>query len=205
MLAAIVFTLSPEIDLAAARLFFRDGRWLASDHPGVEGFRRLASILVVGVPAAAVLLALLGRLVGRPGGERAALVLVLALALGPGLIVNVGLKDHWGRARPSQIVEFGRDRAFTPALVPANECRRNCSFVSGEAAMGFGLVTLALFARRRRALVLVPGLVMGSSLALVRMAAGGHFLSDVVFGGLIASAVGLVVYALIYRGQAVRA
>ena len=201
-LAAVVFTAWPGIDLAVARLFFRDGRWLASDHAGVEGFRRLASIVVFGVPAAAVLLASLARLIGRREGGRAALVLVLSLALGPGLIVNVGFKDHWGRARPSQIVEFGRDRAFTPALMPANECRRNCSFASGEVAMGFGLMTLGLLVRRRRWLAMLPGAALGTVMAVARMAAGGHFLSDAIFAGLIAVATGLAVYGIVYRRQA---
>jgi membrane-associated phospholipid phosphatase len=71
--------------------------------------------------------------------------------------------------------------------------------------MGFGLVTLALLARRRRMWWLIPGLAFGTTLSLVRMAAGGHFLSDVTFGGLIASATGLAVYALLYRNQAARA
>lgn len=202
LLAAIVFTAWPEIDLAAARLFFRDGRWIASDHPGVEGFRRLAAILAFGTPAAAVMLWLLGRLIGRPGGGRAAIVLVLTMALGTGLIVNVGFKDHWGRARPSQVAAFGKDRTFTPALTPTDQCRRNCSFVSGEVAMGFGLVVLALLVRRRRLLALMPGLMLGGTMAVARMAAGGHFLSDAVFAGLIAAATGLVVYAIAYRNQA---
>ena len=204
LLAAIVFTAWPEIDLRVARLFFQDGSWIASDHPGVDGFRRLAAVLVFGVPAAATGLALLGWLVGRRGAERAALVLVLSLALGPGLIVNAGFKDHWGRARPSQVVEFGKDRIFTPALLPADQCRRNCSFASGEVAMGFGLVVLSLLVSRRRLLALVPGLALGGIMAVARMAAGGHFLSDVIFAGLIAAATGLVVYVLVYRPQAAR-
>lgn len=204
LLAGVVFTVWPEIDLAAARLFFRDGRWIASDQPGVEGFRRLAAVLVFGIPAAAVVVAVLGWLVGRRGAERAALVLVLSLAIGPGLIVNAGLKEFWGRARPSQVMEFGRDRVFTPALMPTDQCRRNCSFASGEVAMGFGLVVLALLVRRRRLLALVPGLALGGIMGVARMAAGGHFLSDVIFAGLIAAATGLAVYVVVYRPQAAR-
>jgi lipid A 4'-phosphatase len=205
IVAAAVFTLWPDIDLAVARFFYREGLWLAADSRGVEGFRRIASIIAFGVPVAAVLVWLLGRLVGRPGGGRAALVLVLSMALGPGLVVNVGFKDNWGRARPSQIVAFGKERVFTPALVRSDQCRRNCSFASGESAMGFGLLVLALLARRRRWLALLPGLVLGTALSVVRMAAGGHFLSDVIFGGLLAVAVGVAVYAVVYRGQAARA
>lgn len=201
--AGVVFMAWPQIDLEAARFFYRDGRWIGSEQPGVEGFRKLLSVIVFTLPAAAVAAWLLGRLIGRPGGGRAALVLVIALALGPGLIVNAGLKEHWGRARPSQIVEFGRDRAFTPVLVPTNECRRNCSFASGEVAMGFGLLTLALFVGgRRRWIAMLPGLALGTGMAVARMSAGGHFLSDSIFAGLIASATGLAVYWLVVRPQA---
>ena len=42
---------------------------------------------------------------GVPG--RAAVFLVLSLLLGPGLLVNVILKDNWGRPRPGSVVEFG--------------------------------------------------------------------------------------------------
>jgi lipid A 4'-phosphatase len=203
ILAAAVFTLWPQIDLAVAGFFWREGLWIAADSRGVEGFRRIAAIIAFGVPVTAVLLWLLGRLLDRPPGQRvggrATLVLVLTLALGPGLVVNVGFKDHWGRARPAQITAFGKERAFTPALIPSDQCRRNCSFASGEAATGFGLVVLGLLARRRRILALLPGVALGTSLSVVRMAAGGHFLSDVIFGGLIAAAVAVAVYAVIYR------
>ena len=202
--AGVVFMTWPEIDLKVASFFYRDGRWIGSEQPGVEGFRKLLSVIVFTLPAVAVAAWLAGRLIGRPGGGRAALVLVLALALGPGLIVNAGFKEHWGRARPSQIVEFGRDRVFTPVLVPANECRRNCSFASGEVAMGFGLLTLAWFARRRLWLAMLPGLALGTAMAVARMSAGGHFLSDSIFAGLIASGTGLLVYWAVCRPQAAR-
>jgi lipid A 4'-phosphatase len=199
ILAALAFTLWPGIDLAVARFFYREGLWLAADSRGVEGFRRIAAIIAFGLPVVAIALWLLSRLFDRPAGGRAALVLALTLALGPGLVVNVGFKDYWGRARPSQITLFGKERSFTPALIPSDQCRRNCSFASGEAAMGFSLVVLALLARRRRWLALLPGLALGTALSLVRMAAGGHFLSDVIFGGLIAAAVAVAIYAVIYR------
>ena len=44
--AGVVFTTWPEIDLKAARLFYKDGRWIGSEQPGVEGFRRLLSVIV---------------------------------------------------------------------------------------------------------------------------------------------------------------
>src|SRR5207244_1669813 len=109
VLAATAFTQWPEIDLAVARFFYREHLWVAADSRGVEGFRRIAAIIAFGVPVAAVLLWLLARGLERPAGGRAALVLVLTLALGPGLVVNVGFKDHWGRVRPAQVTLFGKE------------------------------------------------------------------------------------------------
>ena len=109
------------------------------------------------------------------------------MALGPGLLANVVLKDHWGRARPTQIEAFGGTRQFTPAPLPASQCTRNCSFVSGHAALGFSLVGFAFLlptARwRRRAIAATLG--FGALIGLVRIVQGGHFLSDVVYAGLL--------------------
>jgi len=104
--------------------------------------------------------------------------LLLVLILGPGLLVSV-VKDHSGRARPSTVVEFGGDRTFTPALIPADQCARNCSFVSGHAAMGFWFIALAWALRDRRWLWL--GITIGTIVGLGRIMQGSHFLSDVVF------------------------
>ena len=52
-----------------------------------------------------------------------------ALLLGPGWVVNEALKNHWGRARPEQVSDFGGAQRFTPALQPADQCVKNCSFV----------------------------------------------------------------------------
>ena len=108
--------------------------------------------------------------------------LLTAIVLGPGLIIDVGLKDHWGRARPAQVQEFGGTRQFTPALQPTSECPDNCSFVSGHAAFGYQLIALAYLgdARRRRRWLIIA-LLAGSLLGLLRIAQGAHFLSDIAF------------------------
>jgi membrane-associated phospholipid phosphatase len=67
------------------------------------------------------------------------------------------------------------------------ECPSNCSFVSGHAALGFSLVAFAfLFPpgdMRRR--VTVAALAIGTVIGLGRIAQGAHFLSDVVYAGLL--------------------
>jgi lipid A 4'-phosphatase len=95
------------------------------------------------------------------------------------LIVNVVFKDHFGRARPRDIEEFGGSKRFTPAFVISSECDSNCSFSSGEGAAGFFSMALALALSRRRAIFLAA-VAMGSLVSLSRIAAGAHFFSDTV-------------------------
>ena len=105
--------------------------------------------------------------------------LFLVLVVGSGLIVNVVLKDNFGRARPRDIVEFGGSKLFTPAFVVSKECKKNCSFSSGESAGAFFSIALALaLTRRRRLFAAAVGL--GVLVSLCRIAAGGHFFSDTV-------------------------
>ena len=73
------------------------------------------------------------------------------LLVGPGLIVNVFLKEYWGRPRPASTDLFGGLLPFVPAGDWSNACLDNCSFVSGEASSIFWLVCLVpLWPRRLR-------------------------------------------------------
>jgi len=130
--------------------------------------------------------------VGRRG--KVAALLLVVLAVGPGLIVNGILKEHWGRARPRDVVEFGGDHRFTPAIVISDQCERNCSFTAGHPSAGFALAALgyAYVSRRRRWAVFAAATGFGLLVGLARVAVGGHFLSDVLFSGFIV--VGLTVW-----------
>jgi lipid A 4'-phosphatase len=111
--------------------------------------------------------------------------LVLCLSLGPGLVANLILKDQWGRARPKSVVEFGGEKQFTRALLPTNQCKRGCSFVSGEASSVFvPFYAAAAIVPQWAATLLVAGTVGGFVTGAVRMSQGAHFLSDIVFAGL---------------------
>jgi len=112
--------------------------------------------------------------------RRPALFVMLALVVGPGLLVNSVFKEQWGRARPSQIQEFGGKAEFTPAWVITDQCEKNCSFVSGHASVGFVLLVFA-FISRRPGLWFAIGISAGGLLGFMRMGQGGHFLSDVIF------------------------
>ena len=202
-LIAALFLLFPGIDLAATRLFYdsAQGFFLADSTPAwiVEaGVPWIVRAMIVLAVIAALWLGIARRPLWRLDGK-ALLFLVASIALGPGLIANTVLKDHWGRARPNQIVEFGGARQFTPAPLPAEQCAHNCAFVSGHAALGFSLVSFALllpFGWRRRAAI-AGALAFAVLVGLGRIAAGKHFLSDVVFAGLIVCATSWLLYQAI--------
>lgn len=193
--ALVPLTLFPQIDLGASALFFdaQARGFPFRVHPVGEFVRKILPIFLF---AAAGLIALAGAAAAflrRPvAGIRPpmALLVVGSLALGPGLVVNVILKDYWGRARPSTIAQFNAghqpDRRYTPPLVISDQCPDNCSFPSGHAALGFWTVSLALIApaRRRRA-AFAAALGFGLAMGAVRIAQGGHFLSDVAYSGVI--------------------
>ena len=129
-------------------------------------------------------------------GRRQLAYLSLALALGPGLLVNLILKNNWGRARPFEILEFGGNTELTPAFIISDFCERNCSFVSGHAAMGFYPMAIAfLFASgtKARKRMLMIGIMSGIIFGGARIIQGSHFLSDVLFSGLFTF---IVYYAL---------
>jgi lipid A 4'-phosphatase len=209
-LAALVpLVLFPQIDIGVSALFFKaEGRSFPFRvHPVGEFARKILPIFLF---VAAGLIALAGAAsaaLKRPvAGIRPpmALLVVASLALGPGLVVNIILKDNWGRARPSTITQFNAGHTpalrHTPPLVISDQCADNCSFPSGHAALGFWTVSLALIAppRRRRAAMAAAlgfGLVMGA----VRIAQGGHFLSDVAFSGVIVVALTMGLHRFLLR------
>jgi lipid A 4'-phosphatase len=186
-----LFWLVPGVDLFVSNLFYdpQHGFWLAGWAPmqAVNGsIRWLTWAILLVTLAGAVWLRLTGRPLWR--FDRNALIfLVAALVVGPGIVVNTVLKDHWGRARPYQVTDFGGTKQFTPAPLPADQCKRNCSFVSGHAAVGFSLVGFAFLlpAGRRREQAIGAALGFGGLIGLGRIAAGHHFLSDIVDAGLV--------------------
>jgi lipid A 4'-phosphatase len=183
---AVLFTLAPRLDLVVTGWFYdpvlgfsaNDNAMVRIVYTGVLwGSRALLWVLGLGFLVTCVLRgAAVAQLRRRLG------FLLLAFLLGPGLIVDVALKDHWGRARPHQVQEFGGKRQYTPPLKIAQQCADNCSFVSGHASAGFALIAFGfLFTGAARRRWFVGGLAAGLVVGLVRVMQGGHFMSDVIF------------------------
>lgn len=207
--AAALFALWPGLDLWFSGLFAGSGSrpFPMRDNALWRDWRTLFIASTSGTVMVCLLLLARRtwqRLRGRGAdGLRGPGFAVAAYLLGPGLLINLGLKENWGRARPLQIAEFGGANSFTPALFPADQCARNCSFASGE---GSALAAMALIAAlllwprlepggRRIVCVAAMAYVAGGS--LLRIGFGGHFLSDVVFAALLMGVVVPAVYLLL--------
>jgi lipid A 4'-phosphatase len=209
--ALAIFFFAPQVDLATSWLFYDPERGfvLASWLPVVLLFHSIPWIAWGTLILAAVgvsWMLLFGRALWRLD-RKALIFLVLSTATGPGLVANTLLKDHWGRARPVQIEAFGGAHRFTPAPLPAAECDRNCAFVSGHAALGFSLVAFAFLLppgrSRRRGIAAAIG--FGALVGLGRIAQGAHFLSDVVYAGLLVYGMTALLYWWIVDNDALSA
>ena len=113
--------------------------------------------------------------------------LIATLAIGSGLIVHAALKEHWGRPRPKQIVEFGGKDSFRPFYQPdfKETESKHRSFASGHVTMGFFFFTFYFIGkqfqnRRMQIFGLAFSFILGILLTYARIAQGGHFLSDAI-------------------------
>jgi lipid A 4'-phosphatase len=179
--STLLFLVFPGVDIFISRLFFNQGFYLSRQWWTMFMHDSMGYFLGISL-ASVVALYLWNKLTKRTvcgvDGKRIA-YLFLVLILGAGVIVNVALKDNFGRARPRDIVEFGGAGHYTPPFVMSGQCTRNCSFSSGEAAGGFFSLALALALSRRRR-VFAAAVAVGAVVSFCRIASGAHFLSDTV-------------------------
>lgn len=168
----------PQIDLAVAQLFAapeggfvaRGSAWEQFLYGSIDEL-----LLIVGLGLIGAWVMGRRRQAPRVSGRRLAFLLLL-LALVPGLVVNALLKDHWGRARPVQIEQFGGDRDFTPAFVISDQ--GGGAFSSGHVAAAAWLVAVPVVLYRVGSIWTSLALLYLLAMVLARIAAGAHFLSD---------------------------
>jgi lipid A 4'-phosphatase len=195
--ASLLFYHFPEIDLFFARLLYLgDGKFLLDGtafgqflHGPLD--RAMKWGLIVSFVAYLLICALKVKL---PESLHKKLIFlyssVLISVVG---IINLGLKEFWGRARPNDLAEFGGKAEFSPAWAMVRQCAENCSFTSGHAGMGASLALLAVFVPPQwRKYYLIFSLLFAAMVAFGRMGRGAHFLSDVVISCLIVWAVALL-------------
>jgi lipid A 4'-phosphatase len=206
----VAFALYPELDLAIARRFYDPAKqnFPLTFHPALRFLRNAAMWIVAGLVAPAVV-ALAVKLVWPfcrmliPG--RAAVFLVATLILGPGLLVNMTMKEHWPRSRPVDVSEFGGSERFLPWWDPRGLCPGNCSFVGGESAGAFwSLAPAAVTPLPWRPVAYAGALAFGAAVGALRIMFGGHFFTDVVFSGVFIFLVVWTVHGVLYRWRLTR-
>lgn len=202
LVTAVVFLSRPEIDLAVASMFADGTAGFPLRHHRVpKFFNELINILA--------LIAALGCITGWALAARLRIpiaglwarqyaFLVASLITGPGLIANALFKENWGRARPRQVIEFGGSAEFSPPLLIADQCSSNCSFVSGDASMGFFFLAMAMLTPpKQRKIAVAATLAFGSFIGFMRIIQGAHFLSDVIFAGVFVSFTIILFYRIL--------
>ncbi len=200
-LILVVFAIWPEFDLAGARYFYHGGGFFgrnAFERFGRDFFR-VTPFVVLAAYAALWLAKHRGfKLRWAPSG-RAMIFLIATMIIGPGLIVNLGFKDHWHRPRPIQTQDFNGSSPFMPWYDDSGGCKKNCSFPSGEASTAFWMVAPAsVLPPPWRGPAMFAAFTFGFCASVLRLAFGGHYLSDVLLGGLITLIVIEVVRRLIW-------
>lgn len=185
IICAAVFILFPQIDIQVTQYFFNPETKFAQNYtPPVIFIYYSVEILAIMMGVFILVMLPVTLIRKKPVltiSSKKIIYLLLVLMIGPILVVNVGFKDHWGRARPDRIKIFGGKSEFTPAFMISDQCPRNCSFVSGHAAFGFYLVSIGFIMARHRKKAIALAITYGAIAGFVRIYQGKHFLSDVVF------------------------
>jgi lipid A 4'-phosphatase len=180
----------PEDDLAVTRWFWSAGGgfWL-TEHGWAALLRRVSMWPTIAIDIAA-LVSLFQHVVAPASRQfmsaRAALFLTLTVAAAPVILVNGILKEHWERGRPVHVTAFGGPGTFTP--------------VSGESSGAAWLAAPALLAPpAARPAALAAVAVYTALVSVLRIAFGGHFLSDTLIAILLTLGIVAAAYHWFYR------
>lgn len=119
--------------------------------------------------------------------QQAIRVWMLALIIGPGLLINGISKPMTERARPRQVTMFQGACPYAEPFV-FGECEEGRAFPCGHCSVAFSVAAIGLaFWHSRPALALgffVLSIIYGLGMGGARMAAGGHFVSDIAWSAL---------------------
>ena len=132
--------------------------------------------------------------------RKPAVMMVIVVAIGPGILVNLIFKDNWGRPRPRDVIELGGKQQYVKVW-QMGEVRGNKSFPCGHCSMGYLLAIPFLFLRHGRRgwsmVFLVGGISFGLLMSYARLLAGAHFPSDALWSFGMVWFAGLVAYGIV--------
>lgn len=210
LLMVLIAPFTPVWDLAIEHFFYKEGHFV--ENPLTSFMYKYGfwpADILTGIALLVVILALFFDKCYR--WRREALMLIMTYAIGAGLITHAVLKDHWGRPRPRQVVEFGGTQPFRAFYEPnfADNSKSFQSFTCGHCTAGFVFFFIVMIGRRRKNPALISlgwalALGLGIALGITRMAQGGHFLTDVLMSALIMWETALLCDRLLLRGIEMR-
>ncbi len=186
---SIIFFIFPTIDISISGIFYKgNGNFFANSLDWNVYFLR--KILLPSIILFLVLLPIIGIpycLIAKKKFLTLTLnnlsYLLLSGILSLGIIVNVILKNLWGRVRPNDTIIFGGDQPFSIPWLKVSHCDHNCSFVSGDVSAFTLLLALTLiFAKpnlNKYAYIFI------FLIGITRIMEGGHFFSDVLMSFMI--------------------
>lgn len=181
--------IGPNIDVAIAGLFFDPAtrHFVGEGNPYLTALRDNGTVAVVtciGVAILGMMRLLPWRLPSIP--PRNAIALTVALIVGPGLLVNVLFKNHYGRPRPIEVTQFGGDLKFVDWWNPNGACEGNCSFMSGEGTTAVWMFGPAMLVPPPwRGLAIAAAALFAAGINALRMSTGSHFFSDLLIGAIV--------------------
>ncbi|HEV8051618.1 MAG TPA: phosphatase PAP2 family protein [Parachlamydiaceae bacterium] len=189
---AIITPFTPQLDLAITNYFYQPTQSFPSNpfYNFLYNYGLIPAQLLFSFSATILFLSWF--LKKWKSWHTPALILTLSLLIGSGLIVHEIFKEHWGRPRPKQVIEFGGSQPFRPYYEPNffHQPEPSKGFSCGHCTMGFYFFTLALVARRLNYMktfwtALILAFALGITLSLARIAQGGHFFSDTLISAIV--------------------
>lgn len=190
------------LDSMVARLFYRpdslDDLWPLQKFWLWQGLYAIGNLSAVLGAVLALILILLSWIKKTSYSFRLKnFYIIMVIVLGPGLVVNAVLKDHWGRPRPREVVEFSGQYQYQPPLVASNQGKH--SFVCGHCSASYCLFAFYFILRKRQTLALGLSIGYGLLMGVARMSAGGHFASDVLWSGYVIFILCWFLYYFIFK------
>ena len=189
VLIAMLLTIGSDFDIFFSSLFYKgDNQFLLQSYYPITVFFRdilLPIILVylLVLPIISILIPINRLYFGYKFSIKKILFVWITLIINLIFIINLFLKNVWGRPRPGDVLELGGKDDFSSWYQISDACTSNCSFVSGDAAVGFSLIVFYFLSNNLKYAYL--SIIFGLLIGMVRIAEGGHFLSDVIFSAII--------------------
>ena len=198
-----LFIFFPQIDIMASKVFFIKSEFIGWNWH-IKGFNGILIKIIIFLLIIASIYNVIMSYYQKNIIKHISYIFVLLVGMHL-LVVHSLAKNFFGRPRPQQIIEFGGKNTFSPAFYISNQCKTNCSFVSGDTSIAFTLFGICIampitnfITRKRKSIILDCTFLIGIIMSLCRVSLGRHFLSDVFWSMFITIAAAFYFYRLIF-------